>query len=70
MNRLDSLRMETMRELQSELKLCEKDLVTLSRADMPAHFLITATGIVKRLHKEISRISRVINEKKPRAGEA
>ena len=70
MNRLDYLRTETMRELQSELKLCEKDLVTLSRADMPAHFLITATGMVNRLHKEISRIRRVINEKKPRAGEA
>ena len=73
MNRLDSLRTETMRELKSQLKLCEKDLVTLSRErdglradiDLPAHFLITATGMVKRLHKEISRIRRVINEKKP-----
>jgi len=70
MNRLDSLRTETMRELQSELKLCEKDLVTLTRADMPAHLLVTAAGMVKRLHKEIFRIRRVINEKKPRAGEA
>ena len=77
MNRLDSLRMETMQELQSELKLCEKDLVTLSRErdglradiDLPAHFLITATGMVNRLHKEISRIRRVINEKKPLAAE-